>query len=85
MLANRSAEKRAFKLFGKLMQRWGLHKLMIYNLPPLALRVYERAATYVVPKPDMPEDLRERLVDFIQPDTNRLRGLVGREFRSWSL
>ncbi len=37
-----------------------------------------------VPEVALPDDLRERLVAYIKPDTERLRGYTGEAYADWS-
>ena len=61
--------------------------------PRLSVRVRTHAPAFVtrplqtrpqVPDVALPDDLRERLLDYIKPDTERLRAYTGEAYADWS-
>ena len=61
--------------------------------PRLSVRVRTHAPAFVtrplqrrprIPDVTLPDDLRERLVEYLRPDTDRLRGYTGQAYADWS-
>jgi hypothetical protein len=85
---HRSIFKRRKSQWGEVLSR-SFMKKTIKKMPPEIRYNFEKIFylpfSQKVEKPTLDEKLRERLIDYLLEDINRLRNYTGRDFKEWSV
>ena len=86
LVENRSRDlRRRPNALANLVRRIPRHRSILGRMPKHLRWLCQRMITSPIRKPNVSDQLRERLVERIQPDTDKLRSSLGRAFSHWTL